>query len=140
MKAESETRLRFEDYLEMMCVEGELVGANAAAFAAALQPGGTEGLFAAISARGNVEGGFSAAAGIGDFDDILKNLDTQGAIEENMLFLNREVSLDFDDMLASISAGSAGGTAFGLFENSEEMALNLGFSGCLLYTSPSPRD
>jgi len=129
LKAESETRLRFEDYLEMMCVEGELVGANAAAFAAALQPGGTEGLFAAISARGNVEVGFSAAAGIGDFDDILKNLDTQGAIEENMLFLNREVSLDFDDMLASISAGSAGGTAFGLFENSEEMALNLGFSG-----------
>tara|TARA_R110000824_G_scaffold8745_1_gene39798 strand:+ start:7284 stop:8732 length:1449 start_codon:yes stop_codon:yes gene_type:complete len=129
LKAESETRLRFEDYLEMMCVEGELVGANAAAFAAALQPGGTEGLFAAISSRGNVEVGFSAAAGIGDFDDILKNLDTQGAIEENMLFLNREVSLDFDDMLASISAGSAGGTAFGLFENSEEMALNLGFSG-----------
>ncbi len=129
LKAESETRLRFEDYLEMMCVEGELVGGNAANFPAALQPGGTEGLFAAIQARGNVEVGFSAAAGISDFDDILKNLDTQGAIEENMLFLNREVSLDFDDMLASISAGGSGGTAFGLFENSEEMALNLGFSG-----------
>ena len=28
-------------------------------------------------------------------------------------------------MLASISGGYAGGTAFGLFENSEEMALNL---------------
>ena len=60
---------------------------------------------------------------------ILKNLDTQGAIEENMLFLNRQTALDFDDMLASISGGFAGGTAFGLFENSEEMALNLGFSG-----------
>ena len=33
--------------------------------------------------------GFSAATGISDFDDILRNLDTQGAIEENMLFLNR---------------------------------------------------
>ena len=64
-----------------------------------------------------------------DFDAILKNLDTQGAIEENMLFLQRQTSLDFDDMLASISGGFAGGTAFGLFENSEEMALNLGFSG-----------
>jgi hypothetical protein len=32
-------------------------------------------------------------------------------------------------MLAGISAGSAGGTAYGLFENSEDMALNLGFSG-----------
>ena len=42
-----------------------------------------------------------------------------------MLFLQRQTSLDFDDMLASISGGFAGGTAFGLFENSEEMALNL---------------
>jgi hypothetical protein len=33
---------------------------------------------------------------------ILKNLDTQGAIEENMLFLSRVLSLDFDDMLASL--------------------------------------
>jgi len=40
-----------------------------------------------------------------------------------MLFLQRQTSLDFDDMLASISGGFAGGTAFGLFENSEEMAL-----------------
>ena len=46
-----------------------------------------------------------------------------------MLFLQRQTSLDFDDMLASISGGYAGGTAYGLFENSEEMALNLGFSG-----------
>ena len=90
---------------------------------------GTEGLFAAIQSRGNVETGFTAAAGLDDFDAILKNLDTQGAIEENMLFLQRQTSLDFDDMLASISGGFAGGTAFGLFENSEEMALNLGFSG-----------
>ena len=96
LKAESETRLRFEDYLEMAMVEGEL---NA------------------------------AAAGIDSFDAILKNLDTQGAIEENMLFLQRQTALDFDDMLANISGGFAGGVAFGLFENSEEMALNLGFSG-----------
>ena len=76
-----------------------------------------------LEQRGNVEVGFTAAAGLDDFDAILKNLDTQGAIEENMLFLQRQTSLDFDDMLASISGGFAGGTAFGLFENSEEMAL-----------------
>ena len=125
LKAESETRLRFEDYLEMAMVEGEL---NSAGVIAAAQ-GGTQGLFAAIQDRGNVEVGFTAAAGLDAFDAILKNLDTQGAIEENMLFLNRSTALDFDDMLASISGGFAGGTAFGLFENSEEMALNLGFSG-----------
>jgi hypothetical protein len=125
LKAESETRLRFEDYLEMSMIESEF---NQIAGGAAGLPG-SEGLFAAIQSRGNVEVGFTAAAGLDEFDAILKNLDTQGAIEENMLFLQRQTSLDFDDMLASISGGFAGGTAFGLFENSEEMALNLGFSG-----------
>lgn len=125
LKAESETRLRFEDYLEMSVVEGEQVGAGSAIAGVT----GTEGLFAAIEDRGNVQVGFSAATGIGDFDDILRNLDTQGAIEENMLFLNRNTNLDFDDMLGAISYGAQGGTAYGLFENSEEMALNLGFSG-----------
>ena len=125
LKAESETRLRFEDYLEMSMVEGEY---NQVAGTLGTNPG-TQGLFSAIQTRGNVEVGFTAAAGLDEFDAILKNLDTQGAIEENMLFLQRQTSLDFDDMLASISGGFAGGTAFGLFENSEEMALNLGFSG-----------
>ena len=133
LKAESETRLRFEDYLEMSVVEGEKADPtfNAGAGDAASIAGykGTEGLFAAIQGRGNVESGFTAANGLAEFDSILRNLDTQGAIEENMLFLNRETSLDFDDMLAGISNGGNGGTAYGLFENSEDMALNLGFSG-----------
>ena len=48
---------------------------------------GTEGLFAAIQARGNV---FSAFAGaLADFDTILENLDSQGAIEENMFILRQ---------------------------------------------------
>jgi hypothetical protein len=130
LKAESETRLRFEDYLEMAMVEGELnqVAGIGGGAVPNKQPG-TQGLFQAIQTRGNVEVGFTAAAGLDEFDAILKNLDTQGAIEENMLFLQRQTALDFDDMLAAISGGTAGGTAFGLFENSEEMALNLGFSG-----------
>ena len=143
LKSESETRLRFDDYLEMAMVEGELAaaaaGVNFAASSAAV-PGftaaagasvahGTQGLFAAIQARGNVMAGFSGGTGIGDFDQVLKNLDTQGAIEENMLFLNRSLDLEFDDMLGQISSGQSGGTAYGLFENSQDMALNLGFSG-----------
>ena len=126
LKAESETRLRFEDYLEMSVVEGELAAAGSGALAEGFK--GTQGLFAAVEARGNVETAFSGA-NLTDFDNILKNLDTQGAIEENMLFLDRTTSLEIDDMLAGISAGANGGTAYGLFENSEEMALNLGFSG-----------
>jgi hypothetical protein len=134
LKAESETRLRFEDHLEMSVVEGEL-NVNAAPLAnygAAALPG-TQGLFAAIEDRGNVNTGFTAATGLADFDAILKNLDTQGAIEENMLFLQRQTSLDFDDMLAAVGSPAGGvyqgGSSFGLFENSEDMALNLGFSG-----------
>ena len=128
LKAESETRLRFEDYLEMSVVEGELVsGGSTLGTVEGIK--GTEGLFAAVQSRGNVLNNFTAASGLADFDSILKNLDTQGAIEENMLFLNRQTSLDFDDMLAGLSAGANGGTAYGLFENSAEMALNLGFTG-----------
>ena len=129
LKAESETRLRFEDYLEMVCIEGERNAGIATAGYAAVDLPGTQGLFSAIEERGNVEVGFAAASGINDFDEILRNLDTQGAIEENMLFLQRQTALDFDDMLAAISSGVSGGVAYGLFENSEEMALNLGFSG-----------
>jgi hypothetical protein len=130
LKAESETRLRFEDYLEMSMVEGELKSGSSTTTAR-----GTEGLFAAVKSRGNVLVDFTATTGLAQFDSILKNLDTQGAIEENMLFLNRETSLDFDDMLAGVgqTAGAGayygGGSSFGVFENSEEMALNLGFSG-----------
>ena len=140
LKSESETRLRFDDYLEMAMVEGELASgaggvsfaaqaANVPGFTATINAHGSQGLFAAITARGNVFSGFAGATGISDFDSVLKNLDTQGAIEENMLFLNRDMDLEFDDMLAQISAGGQGGVAYGLFENSEDMALNLGFSG-----------
>jgi len=133
LKAESETRLRFEDYLEMSVIEGELSAASSGVSTLTPATGvtykGTQGLFAAIRERGNIVNNFTAASGLSDFDSILKGLDTQGAIEENMFFLNRATSLDFDDMLASLSSGAAGGVAYGLFENSEQMALNLGFSG-----------
>jgi len=124
LKAESETRLRFEDYLEMAVVEGELA-TNSALTSLSIK--GTQGLFAAVKERGNIVADFSGS--LTDFDTILKNLDTQGAIEENMIFNNRQMSLLIDDMLASMNSYGAGGTSYGLFENSESMALNLGFSG-----------
>ena len=130
LKAEGDTRVRFEDYLEMTVVEGELATAGSGAAAAGAK--GTEGLFAAIQDRGHVTAGVdgnSATEDLADFDEILKKLDKQGAIEENMLFLNREVSLNIDDMLAGQNSYGAGGTSYGVFSNSEDMALNLGFSG-----------
>jgi len=139
LKAESETRLRFEDYLEMMMVEGEdaKTTAGAATHLSAAGYEGSEGMFAAIENRGNIYSGFAGAAApgagaLGDFDEILKNLDKQGAIEENMLFLSRATALDFDDMIAAMAGGGYASTAsasYGLFDNEAEMALNFGFSG-----------
>ena len=127
LKAESETRLRYQDYLEMTMVEAEKASETTGISAGSQSAKGTEGLFAALTSRGNVYSAFPAT--LDSFDEILKNLDGQGAIEENMLFLDRTTNLAFDDMLAGLSAGGNGGTAYGLFENSEEMALNLGFTG-----------
>jgi hypothetical protein len=138
LKAEGETRMRFEDYLEMAMIEGELangvqagtISATAGlSFLAGATAGqiGTEGLFAAINNGGNVLSGY--AGSLQDFDAVLENLDSQGAIEENMLFLDRKTELLFDNMLAQQNSYGAGGTSYGVFENSEDMALNLGFSG-----------
>jgi hypothetical protein len=125
LKAEGETRLRFQDYLEMAMVEGEKAKANSAALGAGNK--GTEGLFAAIEDRGNVSSQFGGT--LPEFDVILKGLDKEGAIEENMLFINRQTSLDFDDMLAAQNTYGEGGTSYGVFNNDSDMALNLGFSG-----------
>ena len=141
LKAEGETRLRFEDYLEMAMIEGEQIVAGSGfrtvaanvvysfsgAAGANNLPTGTEGLFAAINNGGNILSGY--AGSLQDFDSVLENLDSQGAIEENMLFLDRKTELLFDNMLAQQNSYGAGGTSYGVFENSEDMALNLGFSG-----------
>ena len=139
LKAEADTRARFNDYLEMSMLEAEktaaasLANLSGAAYATVdTLPHGTEGLFAAIEDRGNVTSGVtgvSASVDLAEFDAILAEFDKQGAIEENMMFVNRATSLAMDDMLASMNSYGAGGTSYGVFNNSEDMALNLGFSG-----------
>ena len=137
LKAESETRLRFADHIEMAMLESvKTTAANSKVDAFLGTDGttltGTQGLFDAISDRGNVTTGvtgINASTDLAEFDAILAEFDKQGAIEENMLFVNRATSLAMDDMLASMNSYGAGGTSYGVFSNSEDMALNLGFSG-----------
>ena len=136
LKAEGETRSRFTDYLEMTMLEAVkgIPGSSTAdnTVNGAGEDFGTEGLFAAIETRGNITTGvtgLSPSVDLAEFDAILAEFDNQGAIEENMLFLNRGTSLAFDDMLASLNSYGQGGTSYGVFNNSEDMALNLGFSG-----------
>ena len=130
IKSEHETRLRFEDYLELAMIEAVPAEANSGAAATTGNVGnkGSEGLFYSVSQRGNVWGGGNPTT-LSDFDTIIQRLDKQGAIQENVLFVNRQFSFDIDDMLASQNSYGAGGTSYGLFDNDKDMALNLGFTG-----------
>ena len=134
LKAEGDTRARFTDYLEMTMLEAETAVDGAGAIGGTDQStsDGTEGLFQAITNRGHQTTGITgvnAATDLAEFDAILAVFDQNGAIEENMMFVDRSTSLAIDDMLASMNSYGAGGTSYGVFNNSEDMALNLGFSG-----------
>ena len=142
LKAEGETRARFTDYMEMTLLEAEksagasIIGFTDGQIRGSADAGsggvGTQGLFDAIEERGNVTSGITgtnAATDLAEFDAILAEFDNQGAIEENMMFVNRATALAMDDMLASMNSYGAGGTSYGVFDNSEDMALNLGFAG-----------
>jgi len=135
LKAEGDTRSRFTDYCEMSMIESEKV-AEVSAIALPTDGGvgtaGTEGLFSAVKSRGHQSSGVmgvNAATDLAEFDAILAEFDKNGAIEENMMFVNRATALAVDDMLASMNSYGAGGTSWGVFDNDEDMALNLGFSG-----------
>ena len=150
-KSKSDNMKRWNDYMEMSLVEGVNSDSTAdattplglgdyrtdtsAGFTRSSAPvaRGTQGFFSALEERGNVYEGFGdEAAGGGaltDFDTLLKQLDKQGSIEENMIYLNRDLSLEIDDILAQQNSYGAGGTSWGAFDNDEKMALDLGFSG-----------
>jgi len=133
LKSEHETRLRFEDYLETAMIEA--VPAVAGSGAATAGYIGSEGIFYAVNNRGNVWAGGTPTS-LADWDTIVQRLDKQGAIEENVVFCNRQLSFDIDGMLAGLNGASSAaattpsyGASYGLFDNDVTMALNLGFSG-----------
>ena len=130
LKSEHETRLRFEDYLETAMIEAVPAASSSGAATAGYM--GSEGIFYVVNNRGNVWGGGTPTT-LSDWDSIVSRLDKQGAIEENVVFVNRGLSFDIDNMLATLNGYTSGGVAqsasFGLFDNDVDMALNLGFTG-----------
>lgn len=130
LKSEHETRLRFEDYLETSMIEAVPAASSSGAATAGFI--GSQGIFYVVNNRGNVWGGGTPTT-LSDWDSIVSRLDKQGAIEENVVFVNRGLSFDIDNMLAQLNgytAGSASQSAsYGLFDNDVDMALNLGFTG-----------
>ena len=128
MYGEQEARKRFEDRREMMMLYSELHDGDATAKQGVA---GSEGYFAALKDRGLVVTGANAAPlTLSNFDDIIIELDKQGAPAEYAMYLNRKQDLAIDDMLAAgiatqVTAGLAG--QFGAFNNEPDLAVKLGF-------------
>ena len=131
IKGKSESMTRFEDYLETTLLESEKATGTPAAGITGIQ--GTEGLFSAIKSRGLTVAGGIATTNTGfltDIDNFVKAWDKEGNIEENVWYFNRTQSLNFDNGMAAQNNGtSATSTSWGLFNNSREMGLDLGFQG-----------
>jgi len=126
IKSEQDTRQRFMDKREMMLLLGQSVTATASALDGIA---GSEGYFAAIEDRGiNLN---AYVDDLTDVDNLIKELDRQGAGPEYAMYVNRHQALKIDDMIAAAGSGtgiSAGVTSsFGAFGNSKDMAVNLGF-------------
>lgn len=129
---EQEARQRFLDRREMMMLFGEISDSNDAI---ATEPGGvagSEGYFQAIKKRGIevTNGSANPLDSFAEFDNIIIELDKQGAPAEYAMYVNRTQDLAIDDMLASgissaVTAGLPG--QFGAFQNSPDMAVQLGF-------------
>ena len=130
LKSEHETRLRFEDYLETAMIEAVPAATGSGAKNAGMM--GSEGIFYVVNNRGNVWGAGTPTS-LAEWDTIVSRLDKQGAIEENVIFVNRGLSFDIDNMLATLNGYNSGGVSasasYGLFDNDVDMALNLGFTG-----------
>lgn len=124
LKSRSQTRQRFDDYIEMGMIEGVSFESGSAAATAGFT--GTEGFFEAVE-QGNIFDGL--ITDLTDVDEILDRLNKQGAISEYLMFNRFAQDRAIDAMLASQNSYGVGGTSYGAFDNSEEMALNLGFTG-----------
>ena len=130
LKSEHETRLRFDDYLETAMIEAVPAEAASGAIATTGDVGnkGSDGIFYVVENRGNIWGAGNPTS-LAEWDSLISRLDKQGAIEENVVFVDRDFSFDIDDMLAAQNSYGAGGSSYGLFDNDKDMALNLGFTG-----------
>lgn len=135
---EQETRKRFMDRREMMMLFAQKIdGATTTIGSSTADVSGSEGYFEAVESRGiSVEGIFAqnSDAAFDSLDELIIELDKQGAPNEYAMYLNRATSLKVDDMIAGGPLGATAGNftsglpaQFGAFQNSQDMAVALGF-------------
>ena len=130
IKGEADTRQRFIDKREMMMLLGQKnTNASPATNFASGTISGSEGYFAAIEDRGLVTNGYMTE--LIDLDTVITALDRNGAGPEYAVYVDRIQDLAFDDLVArglggaNLTAGVP--TQFGAFNNSPNMAIELGF-------------
>ena len=129
---EQEARQRFLDRREMMMLFGEQSDAGDTISSEPGSVAGSEGYFQAINKRGIevTNGSANPLDSFAEFDNIIIELDKQGAPSEYAMYVNRTQDLAIDDMLATgIASGVTAGLPgqFGAFQNSPDMAVQLGF-------------
>lgn len=124
LESEMETRMRFEDHLELTCLLNEKGEAGSGASASGLK--GSEGMRTALKERGNVFDGFPTDKPA--WESVVRRMDQQGKLGEHLVYMDRDFSLATDNWLGTLNAGYSGGASFGIFNNSKEMAVNLGFN------------
>lgn len=129
IKGEADTRQRFIDKREMMMLLGQVNETAATGPYGSGTISGSEGYFSALENRGIVSNGY--INDLVDLDILLTALDRNGAGPEYAVYVDRLQDLAFDDFVARGLAGSgltAGVAAqFGAFNNSPNMAIELGF-------------
>tara|TARA_R100001082_G_scaffold57951_1_gene32047 strand:- start:38859 stop:40316 length:1458 start_codon:yes stop_codon:yes gene_type:complete len=140
LKGEADTYKRFLDYCELQLILGKkmtntttLVNSSVSATidgtAQSLETlRGTEGLFSFVENKGQSMDLGSASITMADFDAMVKSLDKYRGAKEYAMYCGINLSLDIDDLLAAQGAYAAGGANYGTFQNSKDMALNLGFN------------
>ena len=141
VKGEMDTRKRFMDQREMMMLFSEKVTSGNISIPNSPDDTsltgkitGSEGYFQAVEDRGITTDGFNYANAVtfDDIDNIIFELDKQGAPSEYAMYVDNKTSLAIDDMLARGLVGASDMTAglpgqFGAFNNDRDMAVQLGF-------------
>jgi hypothetical protein len=127
LKAQEDFNKRFKNWRETMLLLGKLVEGTATGNISNID--GSEGYFSAVEEGGIVSPTLSTLTAV---DNLIDEFDVQGAAsDEYMMFLNRTESLNIDDMLAAgLATGALNNglpSQFGVFNNSQDMAVNLGF-------------
>jgi hypothetical protein len=133
IKGEQETRARFMDKREMMMLFSEKTAASGTIADQVGGVAGSQGYFSAVAARGITCTGDSTTRifdEMATLDNIIIELDKEGAPAEYAMYLDRRTSLDIDDMLANgVATQNTAGLPgqFGAFNNDSDMAVKLGF-------------